>query len=191
MPVFLRHRGLPLLRPRKDGYALPFASGSFDLVLVRHLLQAVEQPVALLREAGRVLRPGGRAHLLVEDYAAVLFDIEEGGLVDCFAAVTPLFRRRGTDLYQGRRAYRQLREAGFGEVSVAPIVVDTLNTDREVFASIFRHWRDGYAATLAGMLGKTEPELRRRFDLRIEAALDPGRYAAWLLFAVTGVRAAS
>ncbi len=173
-----------------DGYALPFAAGTFDLVLVRHVLQALNDPVAIMREAHRVLKPGGRVHLLVEDYAGMIFDIEEGGDVDYFAQVTPLFRKLGTDLYQGRRAYRQLREAGYEDVTVDPFVVDTLNADRETLAGIFRNWRDGYAATLAQMLDEAEEELRRRFDLRIEACLDPERYCAWLLFVVQGVRPA-
>ena len=173
-----------------DGYALPFGADVFDLVLVRHVLQAIDDPIAIMREAHRVLTPGGRVHLLVEDYAAVIFDIEEEDDVDFFAQVTPLFRKLGTDLLQGRRAYRQLRQAGFEDVTVDPFVVDTLNAERETLAGIFRNWRDGYAVTLAQMLGKTEAELRRRFDLRIEACLDPERYCAWLLFVVQGVRPA-
>ena len=61
-----------------DGRRTPFREGTFDLVLVRHVLQAVPDPVAILREARRVLRPGGRIHLLVEDYSALLFDIGLG-----------------------------------------------------------------------------------------------------------------
>ena len=168
-----------------DGYALPFGPGVFDLVLVRHVLQAIDDPGAIMREAHRVLKPGGRVHLLVEDYAGMIFDIEEGDDVDYFAQVTPLFRKLGTDLYQGRRAYRQLRAAGFEDVTVDPFLVDTLNTDRETLAGIFRNWRDGYAATLAGLVGRKENEIAARFDAMIEAILDENRYTAWLLLAVS------
>ena len=54
-----------------DGFRTPFPDRTFDLVLVRHLLQALPDPPALLREARRLLRPGGRLHLLVEDYAVM------------------------------------------------------------------------------------------------------------------------
>lgn len=171
-----------------DGFAAPFRDATFDLVLVRHLLQALPDPPALLREARRLLRPGGRVHLLVEDYAGLLFDVEDHEVADNFREVTPLFRREGTDLYQGRRAPRHLREAGFRDVAVDPIVVDNQTTARSDFAGVLAYWRDGYAATLAALLGKAEAEVRRRFDLMIENVLDPSRYAAWLLFAVSAIR---
>lgn len=40
--------------------ALPFAGASFDAVLLLNVLTCVEQPEAVIAEAARVLRPGGR-----------------------------------------------------------------------------------------------------------------------------------
>lgn len=172
-----------------DGLSAPFAEGAFDLVLVRHVLQALPDPVAMLAEARRVLAPGGVAHLLVEDYSAILFDLDgDPAAENHFLEVAPRFRPKGTDLFQGRRAYRHLREAGFRDVSVEPVLVDTQTADREAFAGVFRYWRDGYSGTLAGLVGATETEMRRRFDRMIEAIGDPLRYSAWLLFAVSGVK---
>jgi len=171
-----------------DGFRAPFRSGAFDLVLVRHLLQALPDPVALLKEAHRLLRPGGHVHLLVEDYAAILFDDEDYAVADHFREVAPRFRPHGTDLYQGRRALRHLLEAGFRDVVVDPLLVDNLTADREQLAGVFHFWREGYAATLADLLGTTEDEVRRRFDRMIAAIRDERRYAAWLLFAVSASR---
>ena len=180
----LAHAERPVVRG--DGFQLPFPGGCFDLVLVRHVLQALPDPVSLLREAHRVLRPGGRIHLLVEDYAAIHFDIDDRATVEHFREVTWPFYEKGTDLYQGRKAPRHLRAAGFSEVWVDPIVVDNQGDGREAFARVFHYWREGYAATLADLLGTTEAEMRRRFGLMIENIRDPERYAAWLLFAVSG-----
>ena len=47
-----------------DMYALPFADAEFDTVVVDDVLAGAERPVALLGEARRVLRPGGRMLLL-------------------------------------------------------------------------------------------------------------------------------
>ncbi|WP_394790749.1 methyltransferase domain-containing protein [Rhodoferax sp.] len=48
-----------------DAMALPFAEAHFDLVLCQHGLQFFPDRVGALREMQRVLRPGGRAVLMV------------------------------------------------------------------------------------------------------------------------------
>ena len=48
-----------------DGYQLPFASGSFDVVLLIAVLEHTREPWRLLAEARRVLTPGGRAIMVV------------------------------------------------------------------------------------------------------------------------------
>jgi ArsR family transcriptional regulator len=50
-----------------DVYAPPFARGSFDLVVVHQVLHYLDDPARALREAARLLAPGGR--LLVVDFA--------------------------------------------------------------------------------------------------------------------------
>lgn len=46
------------------GTALPFRTGTFDAVLYSHSLHEIDDKLAGLREAHRVLRPGGRAVIL-------------------------------------------------------------------------------------------------------------------------------
>jgi ubiquinone/menaquinone biosynthesis C-methylase UbiE len=50
-----------------DMYALPFATPSFDLVILHQVLHFAERPAEAVAEAARVLRPGGR--LLIVDFA--------------------------------------------------------------------------------------------------------------------------
>jgi SAM-dependent methyltransferase len=45
---------------RADLYALPFDDGAFSLVVCRNGLHRLPEPVAALKEAARVLSPGGR-----------------------------------------------------------------------------------------------------------------------------------
>jgi ubiquinone/menaquinone biosynthesis C-methylase UbiE/predicted DNA-binding transcriptional regulator len=50
-----------------DMYRLPFADGSFDTVTLDEVLYQAEDPAAVVAEAARLLRPGGR--VLVVDFA--------------------------------------------------------------------------------------------------------------------------
>lgn len=48
-----------------DGYHVPFASGSFSTVLLIAMLEHTSEPWRVLAEARRVLKPGGRAIIVV------------------------------------------------------------------------------------------------------------------------------
>jgi ArsR family transcriptional regulator len=50
-----------------DVYAPPFARGTFDLVVVHQVLHYLDDPARALREAGKLLAPGGR--ILIVDFA--------------------------------------------------------------------------------------------------------------------------
>ena len=47
-------------------FDLRVPSGSFDLTVCRHVLQAIARPEAALAELVRVTRPGGVLHLIAE-----------------------------------------------------------------------------------------------------------------------------
>ena len=53
-------RGIAIRFEEGDAEQLPFASGSFDLVVSRHVLWTLPHPEAAIDEWKRVLRPGGR-----------------------------------------------------------------------------------------------------------------------------------
>lgn len=50
-----------------DMYSLPWTDGSFDAVTIHQVLHYADRPAAVIAEAARVLRPGGR--LVIADFA--------------------------------------------------------------------------------------------------------------------------
>lgn len=59
-----REFGVPIRLVRGDGMELPLRHGSFDRVVLHLIVAVVPNPRALLREAARVVRPGGTIHIL-------------------------------------------------------------------------------------------------------------------------------
>lgn len=169
-------------------FGLGFADDSFDVVACRHVLQAVPHPERALEELIRVVRPGGRLHVLAEDYGMMLFP-ERRYEADEFWQRGPMEFGRAVrcDLRIGRRAPALLESLGLEQVSADYVVVDTLRVSRETIVAIWDAWRDGYAAGIAGHSQFTEEEVADRFDDMIDTLRDSGSYAVWLVPVVAGV----
>lgn len=175
---------------RGDARGTGLEAGRFDIVVVRHLLQAIGDREAVLVEARRLLRPGGLLYVLAEDYAGMLIDADRPAR-SLFTDAESGVLGSGTDLLHGRSAFRDVRAAGFRSVRVHPLVVDTQVASRDVFYEMLGHWRDGYAEFLAAGMGLDVQAVAARFDALADAVRDPERYAAWLLFAVTATKHAA
>jgi SAM-dependent methyltransferase len=166
-----------------DAFELPFADRSFDLVVCRHMLQAVPHAERVIAEMVRVARPGAVLHLLVEDYDM----IHAAGPADpsSFWPVGPrLFgKATGTDLNIGRNVHRHLRELAVDDIHTHYAIVDTERVPRATLAAIFTAWRDGYADDIAETLGLEAADVRAQFDATIECVLVG--YAVWFVPIVT------
>ena len=168
-------------------FELKAADANYDLTVCRHVMQAVPHVDRLLAELRRVTKPGGVVHAIAEDYGMMHFPDDAPGAREFWDGAPQQFARsQGVDASIGRHAYRAFRAAGFEEITVDYVIVDTLRVPRETMAGIYTAWRDGYAAGFAEHTRWSEPEARAAFDASIAAIRDPERYAVWFVPVVAG-----
>lgn len=163
-----------------DAMALPFDDDEFDLVVCRHLLQAVPDPKKVISEIRRVTKPGGRVHLIAEDYGMLwCFPTELNA--DDFWQKTPWVYEKGVgcDLHVGRKTYTLLRDADMNDIAVDYVVVDTIRVPRDTFARIWEAWRDGYTDSIVEHTGVPREEIERRWREMIDCVRDDRGYALW------------
>jgi SAM-dependent methyltransferase len=163
-----------------DALALPYGDNAFDFVVCRHVLQAVPDAARVLAEIKRVLRPGGRVHLIAEDYGMLLChptELDSDGFWQRFPP--RLSVGFGSDLHVGRKTFTLLHDLGMTDIAADYIVVDTLRVDRETFARIWEAWRDGYTDSLVEHAGVSRDKIEQRWREMIGCVRDPRGYALW------------
>ena len=163
-----------------DALALPFDDASFGFVVCRHLIQAVPDPSRVLHEIRRVLRPGGRMHLIAEDYGMLFCHPTELDADGFWQRLPPRYAAAvGCDLHIGRKTFTLLYDLGMTDIAADYIVVDTHRVARDTFARIWEAWRDGYTDSLAQYGDMPREEIDRRWREMIDCVRDPRGYALW------------
>jgi SAM-dependent methyltransferase len=171
-----------------DAFDLHFAPGTFDLTLVRHMLQAIPDAKSVLAQMKRVTKPGGRLHVLAEDYNMMHFHPTQ---TDCdeFWRLGPITyaRNTGSDLKSGRKIFTWLCELGCTDVRLDYVVCDTVRVERDLFARIWEAWRDGYTDVIAQNTTLTRQQVWDGWNDMIAAIRNPQGYACWQIPIITGV----
>jgi ubiquinone/menaquinone biosynthesis C-methylase UbiE len=163
-----------------DAFSLTFRSDTFNLVVCRHVTQAVPQPELVLRELVRVCKPGGWLHVVSEDYGMLHFPPGRQDPDRLWRdGVGAYSRATNVDERIGRRTWALLRELGLEALRVDYAVVDTLRVPRETLATILRAWRDGYTDIIESTGNFAPGEVTALFDSAIDTTLDPAQYAVW------------
>ncbi|CUU56172.1 Methyltransferase domain-containing protein [Parafrankia irregularis] len=105
---------------------LPFADGAFDVAVSHNTLECLVEPAALLREVGRILRPGGRAVVAHTDFETIVVAIENRDLARRFlltyAELPVLYANMAAaDPWMGRRLAGLVRNSGLHLESVRAV----------------------------------------------------------------------
>lgn len=98
-----------------DAQNLPFKENTFDIIYCRYILEHVPDPLRVLKEAKRVLKPGGK--LFIQENAILLLKLYPECPV--FDQVWNAFARYqsyiGGDAMIGLKLYDLLKQSGFKE----------------------------------------------------------------------------
>jgi SAM-dependent methyltransferase len=172
----------------EDAFATGLADGAFDLTLCRHMLQAVPNPEQVISELCRVTRPGGRLHLLAEDYGMIHFYPTRFDC-DTFWRKGPMVfaDKTGTDLTSGRKMFTLLKELGLEDVRIDYVHVDTHRVPRQTFVEIWSAWRDGYAEVIAEHSEYSLGEVMAFWEDMISCLQNPHGYALWTIPVISGL----
>lgn len=171
-----------------DALNLDLGERRFDLCVCRHFLHAVPRPAQVVENLVRLCKPGGRVHIVAEDYGMLTFHpVAED--IDAFWREGParFGQATGTDLYSGRKIFTMLRQLGVADVRVDYVLVDTQRVARQTFADILTGWRDGFSSTIAEHTSLDHRRVLTCFDDMIRCTLDPVGYAAWQLPVVSAL----
>lgn len=98
---------------RGDAMALPFEDGSFDVVFAHAVLKHLADPVAVLREFRRVLRPTGIVGVSDLDWGTLLWEPRTPILDEVIAVMFRVWGHNGASPFYPRHLRQYLREAGF------------------------------------------------------------------------------
>jgi ubiquinone/menaquinone biosynthesis C-methylase UbiE len=107
---------------RANGAALPFPDGAFERVHCSWLLEHVSPEVAvqILREARRVLAPGGYAHFTEVDNSTFRTEPTLPRVLQALSALNAGQQRAGGDPFIAPRLEGYARAAGFSRVDARP-----------------------------------------------------------------------
>ncbi|MFN8178223.1 MAG: class I SAM-dependent methyltransferase [bacterium] len=163
-------------------FELGLPDRTFDLVTCRHVMHSIPHPDRVVAELARVTRPGGRLHLIPEDYGMLHF---QRGAVDprdfWHDGPAQFGEATGTDLFIGRHVFSVLAERGLEDITVDYVVVDTVRVPREYFARILEAWRDGYVGAIGEHTRFSSAEAEAYFAQMIANVRDPRGYAVWMV----------
>jgi len=170
-----------------DALALPFADESFDHVWMMWLLEHIPDAPAALREARRVLVPGGRITAIEVDYSTARAEPSTPALEALFRAMVQGMAAAGWS-DAGTRLPEWLREAGFREVDDGEQAFWWQDEDLSRQANYAADVVESALGALARLPGASEAELRRGLEDLRALPNKPGAGLGWILHKSTAVR---
>jgi ubiquinone/menaquinone biosynthesis C-methylase UbiE len=183
----LERSGVEATLLQADALALPFPNESFDHVWMMWFLEHVADPPAVLREARRVLVPGGAVTAIEVDYSTTSAEPSTLPIQALFGAMVQGMAASGWS-DAGTRLPSWLREAGFREVDEGERRFWWQGQDLSRQANYAADVMQSAMDALVQLPGVAEEELRAGLaDLRGLAG-HPGAGLGWVVHKSTANR---
>ena len=183
----LERSGVEATLVQGDALALPFEDESFDHVWMMWLLEHISDAVAALREARRVLAPGGRITAIEVDYSTCRANPTTPALEALFRAMVQGMAAAGWS-DAGTRLPGWLREAGFRDVEEGERPFWWRDEDLANQSNYAADVIESALDALAQQPGASEDELRAGLtDLR-RLSGHAGAGLGWVMHKSTAVR---
>jgi len=161
----------------RNVFELGLPGARFELVVCRHVLQAIPHADRAIAELARVAARGGWLHLIAEDYLMINFEPRRLDPDDFWHEGPRQFgSATGTNMRIGRSTYGILRRLGLTNIHVDYVVVDPLRVPRETFIAMWAAWRDGYAEAVSAHTSISRDTFLAHFDDMLETLADPNGY---------------
>lgn len=148
-----------------EAHQLPFSEGDFDAAMIIQVLEYSKEPIQMLQETKRVLKPGGKILVVDTDWDTIVWN---SNLKERTRKIVLGWSDHEADGWQGRKILEYLIRAGYQNVQGR-----TLTISESSFAE------DSYSYLLTGIItdymirsekmaaGEVEEWLR---DLKVKAA---------------------
>jgi SAM-dependent methyltransferase len=172
-----------------DATALMLEDEIFDFVICRLSIQIFSKPEQILRELFRILKPGGRMYLLGEDYDLIVGYPNDQEIRRVYDRAGKYGTDIGMDLYNGKKLYSILTGLKLTNILLDYLNVDTVNSDRRLFAEMIASWRHFSAETIGRELHisrEDHDQLLAGYDAHLQTIRHPFGFTKWTLVSASG-----
>ena len=178
--IALRRFGDRVSFENRSIFDLRLPSASFDLVVCRHVLQAIPHADRAISELARVAKRGGWLHLIAEDYLMINFEpgssipTSSGSKARAGSAAPP-----APTCESAARLSASCRGSACRTSRSTTSIIDPLRVPRETFAAIWKAWRDGYADAVSAHTSISREVFLAHFEDMIATIERPDGYGVW------------